>query len=300
MVEELYTIIPNNPLFGGGVNKMAGRAAIAVVAPANRLTEEAAARVTALARALFADRLRLDFHPQCFLSSGHFAGDDAARSAAFLEAANDPGVDAVWFARGGYGSGRLDDALFARLNAHARRKAYLGYSDLGFLLARLHREGVGRCAHGPMAADINRGGGELAVTRALRFLVDDDRNGVEPSGGARRFAFNLTVLSTLLGTPGEPDFSGAEILIEDVDEHHYRIDRALLHVTASANIRAAAGLRLGRFSRIPENDPPFERTVEEIARYWCARAGIAFLGSADIGHDADNKIVPFPAHAPSA
>lgn len=279
---------------------MAGRVRIAVVAPANRLQPEAAARVAALADAAFGDRLRLDFHPQCFLSSGHFAGDDGARSAAFLEAANDPAVDAVWFARGGYGSGRLDDALFARLNSHAGRKTYLGYSDLGFLLARLHREEVGQSVHGPMPADINREGGQAAVMRALSYLVDGDQSGVEPGGSLRRFAFNLTVLSNLLGTAAEPDFRGAEILIEDVDEQHYRIDRALLHVTASPNMRAAAGLRLGRFSRIPENDPPFEKTVEEIVRYWCGRAGIAFLGTADIGHDAGNMIVPFPERRPFA
>lgn len=279
---------------------MADRVRIAVVAPANRLNEDAADRVTALARASFGDRLRIDFHPQCFLSSGHFAGDDAARSAAFLDAANDPNVEAVWFARGGYGSGRLDGALFPKLNDHARAKTYLGYSDLGFLMARLHRLGVGRCVHGPMAADINRDGGDVAVMRALGYLLDGDAAGVERTGGHRRFAFNLTVLSNLLGTPAEPDISDAEILIEDVDEQHYRIDRALLHVTASANVRACAGLRMGRFSKVPENDPPFEKTVEEIVRYWCDRARIPFLGAADIGHDIENKIVPFPAHAPSA
>lgn len=275
-----------------------GRVRVAVVAPANRLQPEAARRVGAIVAAAFAHRLTLTFHPQCFLSSGHFAGDDAARSAAFLETANDAATDAVWFARGGYGSGRLDDALFGELNGHARNKTYLGYSDMGFLLARLQREGVGQCAHGPMVADINRDGGEAAVTRALRFLAWRDEAGIEPGGrGARRFAFNLTVLSNLLGTPAEPDFRGSEILIEDVDEQHYRIDRALLHVTASPNVRSCAGLRLGRMSRIPENDPPFEKSVEEIVRYWCDRAHIPYLGTADIGHDAGNKIVLFPGRS---
>lgn len=278
---------------------MADRVRIAVVAPANRLQPEAAARVGELVARHFAGRVALTFHPQCFLSSGHFAGDDVTRSAAFLETANDAGVDAVWFARGGYGSGRLDEALFAKLGRHARNKTYLGYSDMGFLLGRLQRDGVGECVHGPMVSDINREGGEAAVMRSLRFLAWRDEAGLEPSGG-RRFAFNLTVLSNLLGTPAEPDFSGAEILLEDVDEQHYRIDRALLHVTASANVRASAGLRMGRFSRIPENDPPFEKSVEEIVRYWCDHARIPFLGAADIGHDAGNKIVPFPERPPSA
>ncbi len=271
---------------------------VVVVAPANRLQPDAAARVGALADRLYGARLSLTFHPQCFLSSGHFAGDDAARSSAFLEAANSADHDAVWFARGGYGSNRLDEALFAKLNRHARNKTFLGYSDMGFLLARLSREGVGKPVHGPMVSDINRESGEAAVARALAYLVDCDPSVIEPSGrGKRRFAFNLRVLSSLLGTPAEPDFRGAEILIEDIDEQHYRIDRMLHHVTASANVRGCAGLRLGRMSKIPDNDPPFEMTPEEIVRYWCARSGVRFLGEADIGHDAGNKIVPFPRAA---
>jgi len=275
-----------------------GAVRIAVVAPANRLQLEAAARVATLAADRFGDRAALYFHPQCFLSSGHFAGDDAARSAAFLEVANSADHNAVWFARGGYGSGRLHEAVYPALNDHARAKTFLGYSDMGFILARLQRDGVGKPAHGPMVADINRDGGEAAVLRALSYLIDGDEGAIEPGGrGRRRFAFNLTVLSALLGTPAEPDFHDAEILLEDVDEQHYRLDRSLLHVTASANVRRAAGLRLGRISAIPENDPAFGKTPEEIVRYWCDRAGLAYLGGADIGHDAANKIVPFPVRA---
>jgi muramoyltetrapeptide carboxypeptidase len=269
---------------------------IAVVAPANRLTPAAAEKTAALAAAAYGERIRLDFHPQCFLSEGHFAGSDAARSGAFLEVANDPAYDAVWFARGGYGSCRLDDALFGKLNRAAHEKVFLGYSDMGFLLGRLAREGVGQSVHGPMPSDAARDGGDAAVMRALAFLVDRDVAGLEPSvrDGARAFAFNITVLGNLLGTPSEPDFRGAVLMIEDIDEHHYRIDRTLFHVTSSENVRASAGIRLGRISKTPPNDPPFEKSEAEIVAYWCRRAGIPFLGAADIGHDADNKIVPFP------
>jgi muramoyltetrapeptide carboxypeptidase len=275
---------------------------IAIVAPANRLQPEAAERVRVLAEGQFGDKAILAFHPQCFLSAGHFAGDDAARSAAFLEVANDPEIDAVWFARGGYGSCRLADSVFGNLSRAAHLKTYLGYSDMGFLLARLSREGVGRPVHGPMVADINREGGEAAVQRALEFLVSGGVDGVEPfaRAGGRAFAFNLTALSLIVGTPAEPDFAGAEIMLEDVDEHHYRIDRMMCRVTASPNVRRSAGLRLGRFSKIPDNDPPFEMSVREIFAYWCARTGVPFLGEADIGHDAANKIVPFPVKAPIA
>lgn len=270
--------------------------AIAVVAPACRLQPEAAERVAALAADRFGARAPdLRFHPQCFLSDGHFAGSDAARTAAFIEVANDPGVDAVWFARGGYGSCRLDDGVYDALGPTAQSKTYLGYSDMGVILAQLARRGVGTSCHGPMPADINRDGGEAAVARALDFLVDSDVEALEPAARRfeRAFAFNITILAHLLGAGVAPDFTDAVLLIEDVDEHLYRIDRALWQITSSANVRRAAGVMLGRVSRIPPNDPAFAYSPEEIVSFWCARAGIPYLGPADIGHDAGNRIVIF-------
>ena len=82
-------------------------------------------------------------------------------------------------------------------------------------------------------------------------------------------------------------------MLEDVSEPLYRIDRMMFHLTSQASIRRVAGLRLGRVSDIVENDPEFGLTAEEIARYWCQRSGIPYLGAADIGHDRDNKVVPF-------
>jgi muramoyltetrapeptide carboxypeptidase len=106
-------------------------------------------------------------------------------------------------------------------------------------------------------------------------------------------AFNLTVLSNLLGTPLEPDFRGVDLLIEDVGEQLYRNDRTMFHVTASANIRRAARIRLGRVSDILANDPEFGRDEVAIVEEWCARSGIPYGGRADIGHDARNRVVPF-------
>lgn len=266
---------------------------IAVVAPANTVKRETEHKVQTLAAAEFAGRAEIVFHPQCWLSEGHFAGPDAARMAAFLEVANDPDVDAVWFGRGGYGSNRLDDDLYGKLNAAARQKTYLGYSDLGFVLARLYRERIGRPVHGPVASDINRIGGEAAARRVLAYLIDGDASALEPHARGKTLAFNLTVLASLLGGPAEPDFTGHVLMLEDVAEPLYRIDRTLSQVVATPSVRRAAGLRLGRISAVPPNDPDFGRTEEEIARYWCARSGLAYLGRADIGHDAGNKIVPF-------
>jgi muramoyltetrapeptide carboxypeptidase len=181
------------------------------------------------------------------------------------------------------------------LTEAARHKAYVGYSDAGTLLAGLYRAGFPSVAHGPMPADILREGGDAAVARALAWLVDAAPETLEPTVGREQktAAFNITILSQLLGTPLQPDLEGHVLMLEEVTEAMYRIDRSLFHITSNAQIRKVAGIKLGRCNQIPPNEPDFGMTEEEVARYWCRRSGIPWLGRADIGHDADNKVVPF-------
>lgn len=272
---------------------------IGVMAPASRIDETIAERVKAIVAGHESDRaIEIAFHPQCFLSSGHFAGDDAARSTAFLDIANDPGFDALWFARGGYGSCRIAERAIAGLAPAARDKVYLGYSDAGSLLAGLYGAGVAGLAHGPMPADILREGGEAAVRRGLAWLVDRAPETLEPrvSADTPSVAFNIAVLSQIIGTPLQPDLSGHVLMLEEVSEYMYRIDRFMFHLTSNPGIRKVAGIRLGRCSAIPSNDPDFGQTEEQVAEHWCAVSGIPYLGRADIGHDIDNKVVPFGPH----
>jgi muramoyltetrapeptide carboxypeptidase len=266
---------------------------IAVVAPGTPITQDVKERVEALGATRYPG-VEIAFHPQCFLRHGHFAGEDRARADALVEVANDPSVDAVWVARGGYGACRIAEEVIARLEPQARDKAYLGFSDVGYLLAGLYRAGFQRLAHGPMAADVRREGGDAAVLRALSWLVEREPASLEANvGGVPVLAFNLTVLSQLLGTSLEPDFAGHVLMLEDVAEYTYRTDRALFHVTGNAAVRQAAGIRFGRCSDVPVNDPDFGADADELVRYWCKRSGIPFLGGADIGHDSENKVVPF-------
>lgn len=265
---------------------------IAICAPSTPFTRDDAARVLALAEAEFPG-LELVFHEQCFSSDGHFAGPDAERLAAFVDCANDPAFDAVWFARGGYGANRIAQEALPLLGAAARGKQYLGYSDGGTLLGALYRAGIGRQVHAPMPTDIRRAGGEAAVRRTLGWLAGS-RDGIEPSlGEVPAAAFNLMTLAMLCGTPLMPDLAGHVVMVEEVAEYHYAVDRLLFHVTGCLAGVGIAGLRLGRVSDVPENDRPFGCEVEDMARLWCERTGIAYLGRADIGHDVDNKIVPF-------
>jgi len=318
---------------------------IAICAPATPISRALAKAVTALAAREFPE-VELAFHEQCFVEEGHFAGSDAVRLAALLDCANDPGADALWLAKGGYGTNRIAAEAVARMGPAAREKCFLGYSDGGYLLAALYRAGVGRPVHGPMPVDIGRERGAAAVRRALAFLSeagggaveaagssggdgigtadpqvggrpgaaesagaesgstalmsDAAREGLEPSldGRTPGVAFNLMTLAMLAGTELMPDLIGHVVMVEEVGEYLYAVDRLFFHLMPQ--LRGIAGLRLGRISKVPANDRPFGATAEEIARHWCARGGIPFLGSADIGHDVDNRIVPFGLAAGAA
>lgn len=272
---------------------------IGVVNASSRLDPARGEAIRAWAAAQWPDgAVELVMHPAVHEVHGHFGGDDATRARAFVETANDPDIDAVWFARGGYGACRIAEAVIPELNARAWAKRYLGYSDAGSLLAALYRAGFPHVAHGPMASDGSRH--DATGLRAVNWLRSGDPASLEPSllsDSRPAVGFNLTILNELVGTAIEPDLTGHVVMLEEVSEALYRVDRMMFHLTGQASIRRVAGIRLGRVSDVTANDPDFGLTAEEIVRHWCVRSGIPYLGAADIGHDRDNKVVPFGPRA---
>lgn len=271
---------------------------IGIVAPASRGKREAMAPASAFAAVAF-PQVDLIFHPQCWEEDGHFSGSDEARAAAFVQMANDPAIDAIWFLRGGYGSNRLLTRVMPALGEAARGKTYLGYSDMGFLLAALHARGIGRPVHGPMVSDAGRQGGDAAVARSLGWLVSGDRQGLEPGldagfgKGRPAAAFNLSILGALIGTPWLPDLADHVLLVEEVSEPMYNVDRLLFHMAHATQLKGIAGVRLGSVSDVHANDPPWGETLETMIGRWCGEMGVPYLGRALIGHGVDNHVVPF-------
>ncbi|MEP0190797.1 MAG: LD-carboxypeptidase [Erythrobacter sp.] len=270
---------------------------IAICAPATPITRDHAAALEALVAEEFPSH-SVTFHDQCFERRGHFAGDDLRRLTGLLDCANDPDIDSVWFAKGGYGSNRIAEAAVAQMNTSAKSKTYVGYSDCGYLLAALYRAGIGQCAHGSMPVSARSETGREAVRRVLRWFGGDN-SGLEPSldGSTPTAAFNLITLAMIARTPIMPDLTDHIVMVEEVSEHLYAIDRLFFHLADS--LRHTAGLRLGAITAVPENYVEFGQTEEEIAQYWCARAGIPYLGRAEIGHTSSNKVVPFGLAGPA-
>ena len=270
---------------------------IAVCAPATPITREQAEAAERLVADEFPEH-SIHFHEQCFKGAGHFAGTDLERLDALVSLSNDPQYDAIWFAKGGYGSNRIAEAAMARMNEAARSKTYVGFSDMGYLLAGLYRHGIGQPVHGSMPVSARSETGREAVRRVLRWFSGDG-SGLEPSldGKTPAAAFNLITLAMLTGTPMMPDLTGHVVMVEEVSEHLYSVDRLFFHLANT--LPRLAGLRLGSVSDVPENYVDFGQEAEEIAKFWCDRAGISYLGRAEIGHTAANRIVPFGLASPS-
>ncbi|MEQ1725550.1 MAG: LD-carboxypeptidase [Sphingopyxis sp.] len=287
---------------------------IGIVAPSVYLFPRHVERANALVAAQFPD-VELVWHPQVYARSpndvggetgfvlsdadhvpdaamhGHFAGSDEQRAAAFVEMANREDIDAIWFARGGYGAGRIAMDVLPRLSPAARTKTYMGYSDASYMLAILYRAGFPHLCHGPMVIDSN----EDSLSRALGWLVRKDMRSLEPGlkAGERYAAFNLISAAMMVGTPLWPDVSGHVLMLEEVGEYLYSVDRCFFAVTSALWRGAPAEIRLGQVTDIKENDRPYGRDEVGIARDWCARANIRYGGRAEIGHYAGNKVVPF-------
>ena len=270
---------------------------IAICAPATAITPEHGEAIERLVAEEFPEH-SVWVHPQCYETWGHFAGTDDQRLTALLECANNPDYDAVWFAKGGYGSGRIAQAAATFMTEAARTKTYVGFSDMGYMLAMLYRAGIGQPVHGSMPVSARSPTGREAVRRVLRWFSGDG-SGLEPNldGKTPTVAFNLITLAMLVDTPLLPDLSGHVVMVEEVSEHLYSIDR--LFFSLSNTLPRIAGLRLGAVTNVPENDREFGQTAEEIAQFWCARAGIPYLGRAEIGHTASNRIVPFGLASPA-
>jgi muramoyltetrapeptide carboxypeptidase len=267
---------------------------IGVVAPARTVSRESSLRLAAF-MALTYPAHEIVFHPQCYLTEGHFAGSDAVRASAFLEFANDSAFDAIWFARGGYGSNRILDMVMPKLNAAAGHKTYMGFSDMGFLLGALYARRIGRSVHASMASSLGRNDTGESTGWALGWLIDKDRRALEPSlaGGRPAAAFNLAILSAMVGTKWVPDLTDHVLMLEEVDEPLYRIDRMFFQLAHATQLRGIAGIRLGQVTSVVNNDVPFGETVEQIAQRWCRDMGVPYLGRAEIGHVELNRVVPF-------
>ena len=238
---------------------------------------------------------------------GYLAGSDDHRLADLNRAIRDDSIDAIWCIRGGYGAIRLLDGI--DYDALARRpKAVIGYSDITTLHAAVGRRCNlvsyhGATARAHLSEMTRRSLAGIVAEPWERFTIADPSMTTLKGGTARgRLAGgNLALVAALIGTPYAPDLDGAVLLLEDVNEAVYRIDRMLTQLWLSGGLRSIAGLAFGSFTEIPDDPanapPPPQRTIERVLEEFAARCGVPCVSGFPMGHIDDQHTYPLGATA---
>lgn len=241
---------------------------------------------------------------------GYLAGHDKSRAAALNAAIRDPEVKAILCLRGGYGSPRILDQLdYEALKRQP--KIIIGYSDITALLLAV-REKSGLVAfHGPMGREWSLGKGISPY--AEKYFWDAFAAGsplfsnwggerpagmksptaiVEGSAEGRLTGGNLSLISSLMGTPYEIDTRGGILFLEEVQEKPFRIDRMLNQLRLAGKLKEAAGILLGAFTGCDAQDPEGDLSLSEVFLDYFASLGVPVLTDFPAGHVADQATLP--------
>jgi muramoyltetrapeptide carboxypeptidase len=218
-----------------------------------------------------------------------FAGTDVQRRDAWEAAWRDPSVAAVFCVMGGWGSARV---LEAGWRPATRPLWLVGFSDASSLLMAQQAAGHGGAVHASC------GGEEVQWQRLVALLRGQ---AVAPLAGTGWVAgraqgplvvTNLTVATSLIGTPWFPSLRGAVLVLEDVGEAPYRVDRMLTQWRTARVLEGVAAVGVGRFSWKPSDVLPGDLTMEEVLRSRLGDLGVPVLGQLPVGHGQPNLALP--------
>ncbi|MBV8783594.1 MAG: LD-carboxypeptidase [Gammaproteobacteria bacterium] len=244
--------------------------------------------------ALIAARYHAEFGPGLFERRRYLAGDDARRFAELQTALADPGIKALFCARGGYGATRLLPRLLE--TAPPGRKPLIGFSDITALHLWFARHGL-ISVHGPVLTQLGRL--ERGISERLFALLESPAPRPALSGTAtyvggraegRLLGGNLSVLTRVIGTPYMPELEGALLLLEDQGERPYRLDRMWTHLRLAGVFERVRGLVLGEFTHCEEAGADY--SSGDVLRELALETGLPCAAGFPIGHGTHNEPVP--------
>ena len=272
---------------------LAPGAPVAVIAPASAFDRASFENGLAIIGA----RYDLRYQPAIFERRRYLAGSDGRRLAELSDALLDPAIEAVFCARGGYGSARLLGQL-GTLELPAP-KPLVGFSDITALHFWLQSRGI-MSIHGPVLTQL----GQLpAESRQRLFGLLESSTPAAPLRGSEAYVpgvaegpllgGTLSVVTRLLGTPYLPSLEGAILLLEDVGERPYRLDRMWMHLDLAGVLRQVRGIALGSFTNCEEKDADY--SAADVLRELAVATGLPCVAGFPIGHGAVNEPVPLGA-----
>lgn len=226
----------------------------------------------------------------------YFSGTDAERLQDLQQMLDDPEVNAVLCARGGYGCSRIVDAIdWKRFKKHP--KWIIGFSDVTVLHSVLYTKLKVASLHAPMANAFNDGGVDDMYVHSLKKALTGKKNHYKVNahplnrkGTATGVLLggNLSLLAHQLSTPSDINTNGAILFMEDVGEYLYNVDRMLLQLDRAGKLKHLAGLVLGGFTDNKDTTAPFGKTIEEILAERIAGYDFPVCFGFPVSHEKEN------------
>ncbi|MFV0589900.1 MAG: LD-carboxypeptidase [Draconibacterium sp.] len=242
---------------------------IRIVSPAGKISDQ---YVLPAAEWLQKQGYRVELGQHIFSSYFQFAGTDAQRLHDLQEALDDPDCDVILCSRGGYGTVRIIDKLDFS-NFLENPKWLVGFSDITILHSCINNYNV-PTIHGVMPRFFMDKDGnptenlqtlmQLLSGKNIRYSIPSEAANRKGKVKAELVGGNLSIISSLQGTIYDLDTDGKILFLEDIDEYLYHTDRMMHQLLLSGKLDKLAGLILGDFTDMKDNESPFGKTVQEI------------------------------------
>ena len=232
--------------------------------------------------------------PHCLGRSAYFSGTDAERLADFQHGLDDPSIKAILCARGGYGCVRIVEEL-NWTSFQQNPKWIIGFSDVTVFHQKINQLGV-ESIHGIMPLGFTEG--SEAAKETLKdslfgtpYMLEAPYVSENITGEARGelVGGNMAIVTSLLGTPLSYSFNNNILVLEDIGEHVYKIDRMLYSLRLAGAFNQIKGLILGGFTDMEDTDVPFGKAIKELILEQVRDLGIPVAFDMPIGHISDNQ-----------
>jgi muramoyltetrapeptide carboxypeptidase len=271
---------------------------IRIVSPAGKIAEE---HVMPAVVWLEKQGYKVELGKCVFATHFQFAGTDEQRLEDLQTALDDPECDAIICSRGGYGTVRIIDQL--DFSAFLEKPKWLvGFSDITILHACLNNYNVSTI-HGVMPRYFFDSEGKPGedLTSLMKLITGEGINyGVKSTefnrcgkANAELVGGNLSILTSLQGTTYDLDTEGKILFLEDIDEFLYHTDRMIHQLKLSGKLDHLAGLIVGDFTDMKDNESPFGKTVHEIIKEAVEDYSYPVCFGFPAGHDKKNLALTF-------
>lgn len=228
-----------------------------------------------------------------------FAGDDGLRARDLQNFINDDSVKAIIAARGGYGTIRIVDMVdYSPLATHP--KWIVGFSDITVLHSHLHTNYGLQTIHGQMPVNVPDASSQSLISlkkalfgEAVTYRFKSNSINRPGKASAQVIGGNLSLLIAMLGSASDMDYSGKILFLEDVGEYLYSVDRMLHTLKRAGKLNNLAGLIIGGFTELKDNDIPFGFTMWDMVMHLVKEFNYPVCFDFPAGHIPDNHAIIF-------